>query len=145
MNELEHKRRTGLTSEAEVAGMLLGVAKPQPDTVRDTALLDRIMAVAERTPRLVAVSAEPKVLTLAPTTPVANPIILARLRPVPRRDLWAAASVLAASLLIGFVAGQTSLPSATVFSVAEASGVSVLSATQDVATLLAGAELGDDD
>ena len=61
-----------------------------------------------------------------------------------RRDLWTAASVLAASLVIGFVAGQTSLPNDAVHRVADASGVS-LSASNDIAAVLTAAELGDDD
>jgi hypothetical protein len=143
MSELEHKRRAGPASDAEIAGRLLSVAKPRADAAREAALLERIMTAAEHTPRLAVVTA---VSRQEPHAEIVSAVVsLTQRRAGPRRDLWAAAGALAASLVIGFIAGQMSLPHAAVLSVAEASGVSLSSATQDVATVLATAEHGDDD
>jgi hypothetical protein len=157
-------------TDAEIAGRLLAVAKPKTDLTRDAALLDRILAAAERTPRLApvskvqhamhpdvpvdsrpAASVQPDRQTAArPETTRPETTRPGVMLPVParwtvRRDVWAAVSTLAASLVIGFVAGQTSLPHAAVHTMAEASGVSLTSAPIDIARMLASAELGDDD
>jgi hypothetical protein len=133
MSELEHKRRSGPATDAEIAGRLLAAAKPRVDAAREAALLDRIMATTERTPRLAVVTANTPITAAPPR------------RAGPRRDMWAAAGALAASLVIGFIAGQMSLPRDAVYKMAEATGVSLSSATQDVAQGLAAAETGDDD
>jgi hypothetical protein len=141
MTELDTKRLLGPLSDADVAGHLLAAAKPQADIALEAALLERIMAAAERTPRLAAVATLPK-----QQLPMERALAVASARRgASSRDLWKAASVLAASLVIGFVAGQSSLPHAAVHRVAEASGLSLASATHDVASVLAGAEHGDDD
>ncbi len=148
MSELEHKRRAGPATDAEVAGRLLAVAKPQGDAAREADLLERIMASAERTPRLASVapaSEAPKPRTEAVPAAATRVAPAFARRVAPRRDVWAAAGALAASLVIGLVAGQMSLPNAAVHRLAEVSGVSLTSATHDVATVLAAAEFGDDD
>ena len=144
MSELEHKRRAGPASDAEIAGRLLAAAKPQGDAPREAALLERIVAAAERMPRLAAVAPAPSTLGARPAADTKVAALPGR-RTAPRRDLWAAAGALAASLVIGFVAGQMALPNAAVHRLAEVSGVSLTSATHDVATVLASAEHGDDD
>lgn len=156
MSENDQRRSVMPSSEAEVAQRLLAAAKPERDAAREAALLERIMAAAERTPRLVVVGAGQPVAA-ATATPAAvdhapavvrNVVASSRMplrRAGGRRDLWAATSVLAASLLIGFLAGQMSLPNAAVRSLAEASGVSFSSATQDAAQVLAAVEDEDED
>lgn len=158
MSENDQRRSVMPPSEAEVAQRLLAAAKPERDAAREAALLERIMAAAERTPRLVVVGAgQPVAAATETATPAAvdhapavvrNVVASSRMplrRAGGRRDLWAATSVLAASLLIGFLAGQMSLPNAAVRSLAEASGVSFSSATQDAAQVLAAVEDEDED
>ncbi len=139
MSEREHDTLGGRGLDAEITGRLLALAKPPVDAAQEAALLERIVSAAARTPRL-AVVTRPSPSTAA-TRPIARAPTTARV--AARRDVWAAVGVLAASLIIGFVTGQTALPQATVFRVAEASGVTLVS--QDVAGLLATAEQEDDD
>lgn len=151
MDELEKKRRLGPATDEEVIGRLLKAAKPKQDAAREAALLDRIVAAAERTPRAVATAPQPAVSAVPP--PKAQLHAVTPRRPsrtsspslLTNKESWSAAGLLAASLLIGFLAGQTTLTQTAMQRVAEASGVSLTAASQDVATVLAAAEHEDED
>ena len=145
MDDLEKKRRLGPVTDEEVAGRLLHVAKPARDHAREAALLDRIVVQAERTPRVVVTAVERPSIA-AVTSHLAQQAIAPRRPPLlSRNETWGAAGLLAASLLVGFFAGQTTLTQTTMQRVAEASGVSLTSASQDIARVLASAEHEDDD
>lgn len=145
MDELEKKRRPGPATDEEVAGLLLKAAKPKQDAAREAALLDRIVAQAERTPRVVAAAPDVRPVAASIATLPARNVATRRPPLLSRNETWGAAGLLAASLLIGFFAGQTTLTQTTMQRVADASGVSLTPATQDIARVLAAAESEDDD
>ena len=149
MDELEKKRCPGPATDEDIAGLLLKVAKPVRDTAREAALLDRIVAAAERMPRAVAApDLRPVAAQDIASRAAKTPPRFAALRRAPlltRNESWGAVSLLAASLVIGFLAGQTTLTQTTMQQLADASGVSLTPATQDIARVLAAAEHEDDD
>ncbi len=86
-----------LHAEANALDRVLDRA-PRIVASRETELADRIMAAAARTPRVAASNASPVV---APATP--------RVPTLPRRDLWRAAGMMAACLVLGFSIGWSDL------------------------------------
>jgi hypothetical protein len=145
MDDQEIKRSLAPTDDNAVIDQILRRAKPQPDLGREAALLDRIMRTAERTPRVVPTRGQ----THAPRPHSAvSPTVAkstAPQRPRANRDLWGSMGILAASLVIGIVAGQSSLSDRAVNGFEEATGFTLASASQDAAHTFALAETGDED
>lgn len=149
--------------DEEVAARLLALAKPVADPAREALLLDRIVTTAARTPRLAPRLARTEALphdatplvTGATAQPAAAPRVMSagdvvpfvtpRSRaPIVRADVWKIASVLAASLVIGFMAGLSpSVSDRAVNTLEEATGLTFASLPQELAATLATAEHGD--
>ncbi len=139
----------GLTDAAAAFDRLLACAKPARDATRELVLLDRIVAAAERSPRLAAVMAG---AAMASNT---HPPVIARIEVKPSatqrkvqrssRDWWGGAGIMAASLLVGIIAGQSTFSEQTVRGFEQATGIVLASASQDLAATLAFAEHGEDD
>jgi hypothetical protein len=130
-----------LSGEAAAIDRLLQLAKPAPDSTRE-----RIMAAAERTPRIAVVTSAPPLAPAVPTMPQTARMTQRLLGPArSHRDRWGAAGILAASLLVGVVAGQTSYSQQTVRRFEQATGLTLASASHDLALTLAAHDLGEDD
>lgn len=96
----------GLLAEAEALDRVLERA-PLPSLAKEAELADRIVAAAQRTPRLVRIN-EPGAAA-APAAPEGAPLAGGRRAGLLRADVRKAA-VLAASLLVGLYLGQSNLP-----------------------------------
>jgi hypothetical protein len=141
-NPIQNSSR-GLTGEDAHLDALLRAARPAVDQAREAALLERIMAAAEKTPRLAVVVSE-----AAPSSVMTAKAVLAR-PALPhhraRRDLWGAGGLLAASLVVGVMLGQSSLSHQTATRIEQATGLTLASASQEVARLLASVEFDEDE
>jgi hypothetical protein len=94
----------------------------------EAALLDRIVASAERVPRLVVVSE-----TLPPSrTPASTVLTPQRSRAVLARRAGLS-GLLAASLLLGVLLGQTSVSEVAVASIEDVTGLALTTASLDLA------------
>lgn len=128
--------------EAEALDRLLAMAAPKTAAASDTRLVDRIVAAAERTPRVVtgkpnAFPAEPK-LAAADSAP-ANVVKLERRTAVGRvfaSDLRRGFAVLAASLVLGLSIGQSGLLDRAVVGLEELTGVAIAPVSQDITRAL---------
>jgi hypothetical protein len=87
-----------LLTEAVALDRVLDRA-PRLDPGRETALADRIAALAVKAPRVAT----------ANVRPAATPVPTLQRATVPRRDAWRAASMLAACLVLGFSIGWSGL------------------------------------
>ena len=132
-----------LTDEAAAFDQLIAHAKPARDAARELALLDRIVAAAERSPRLAVVMTAPAPPVIARSEVKISPTQSKAQRP--SRDWWGGAGIMAASLLIGIIAGQTTYSEQTVRGFEQATGIMLASASHDLAATLAFAEHGEDD
>jgi hypothetical protein len=98
-----------LLAEAEALDRLLGRA-PLPSLAKEAELADRIVAAAQRTPRLVRINEAAKAPdAAAPATATQVPVASHRRAGFVRADLRKAA-VLAASLFAGLYLGHSNLP-----------------------------------
>jgi hypothetical protein len=96
-----------LLAEAEALDRVLERA-PLPTLATEAALADRIVAAAQRSPRIVAIGgAGPPRAEKAPGLPAVRPA--AERPPIVKRKVRAA-GLLVASLMLGVVIGRTSLP-----------------------------------
>jgi hypothetical protein len=134
-----------MTDATAAVDRLLAKTRPAHDAAREAALLDRIVAAAERTPRVIAATPAPSPARLHAQPPTPPP----RSQPRPtlrsNRDWWGGAGILAASLLIGVIAGQTAYSEQSVRGFEAATGMTLASATTDLADTLASAEPAEDD
>jgi hypothetical protein len=130
---------TKLTDDDAKLDALLRQARPATDAAREAALLDRIMAATEKGPRLVVTAAAP-FATAAVAPPDLVPAAAPALGRRARRDIWAAGSLLAASLVVGVFLGQSTYTETTVRRIEQATGVMLASVSQDLALSLASAE-----
>lgn len=161
----------GLSSEDVRLDRLLKAARPPRDAAREAALLDRIMASAGKAPRVVARTARPDAVTalrVVPVAPAAAPDAAALnaetaaplARPVAqpperqparstvqrsRRETWAASSLLAASLIVGLIAGQLSYTSETLTRLEQVTGLTLASASDEIDRTFATFDGEDDD
>jgi hypothetical protein len=118
-----------LLAEAEALDRILQSA-PVPALAAEAALAERIVAAAQRSPRMV------KLAGAAPATPAAAPVHAGASLPVvagngpgrARLRLWSreagAVGLLAASLVIGVVIGHSKLPPQIVPALADMAGLS---------------------
>jgi hypothetical protein len=145
-------RHGGLSAEDAKLDALLKAARPVSDAAREAALLDRIMAAAEKTPRLV--SGPTAVAPVAPATAKAavvattdvlrrEPAAPVRLAVRPRRDFMMASGLLAASLVAGLLIGQMPYAAQTVTRIEQVTGFTLASASDEVAR--ASSELDEDE
>jgi hypothetical protein len=141
----------GLLPEDAKLDALLKAARPVSGAAREAALLDRIMAAAEKTPRLVSRPAElpaapapATAVVLAATTVLRRePPAPVRLAVRPRRDFMMASGLLAASLVAGLVIGQLPYAAQTVTRIEQATGYTLASASDEIAR--ASSEWDEDD
>jgi hypothetical protein len=131
---------TKLTDDDAKLDALLRQARPAADAAREAALLDRIMAATEKGPRLVVAAHSAPVATAAVASPDLVPAAAPALGRRARRDIWAAGSLLAASLVVGVFLGQSTYTETTVRRIEQATGVMLASVSQDLALSLASAE-----
>jgi hypothetical protein len=136
-----------LSRDDHALDAVLQQVKPHSDPQREADLLDRIMAAADKTPRIVAVATP----SVAPVGPAAVRSGDAQRTVLPLRqrrtgnDLWRAAGLLAASLVVGVFLGQSPFGAHTARRIEQATGFVLASASQAAALSLASAELEDDD
>jgi hypothetical protein len=134
-----------LEAEERALDALLARARPEVTPDRLAALTDRIVAAAERTPRLAAVTlSEPPALAVSVATkPAATPA-----RPMGdltrRRDLRRSLAAIAASLVLGVSVGQSGLLDVAVAGFEDMTGLSLASAPVDMARALGAAETLED-
>jgi hypothetical protein len=129
------KTSSDLPRDDAALDALLRQAKPQRDEGREAALLARIMATAEKTPRLVV--ATPAVVAPA----AARSLALRR----PDRDIWRAAGIMAAALVVGVFLGQSSFGEQTARRIEQSTGFMLASAGNEAAYSLAALEADDDE
>lgn len=148
------KSDRGLSREDAQLDAFLAAARPAADAAREAALLDRIMATAERTPRVIARAPAVAAGTVAavnapvpPTTPASLVVSLAEARAArrPNRDRWAAGGLLAASLVAGLLLGQMPYAEQTVTRIEQVTGFTLASASNEIARAIAAVELDEDD
>lgn len=145
----------GLSHEDARLDALMKAARPTADAAREAALLERILAAAEKTPRVVAGTNEaPRVVTDSAAIPAVSRntqpdvVDLATARAAarrPRRDVWAAGGLLAASLVAGLMLGQLPYASETMTRIEQATGLSIASPTYEIARAIASIELDEDE
>jgi hypothetical protein len=109
-----------LLAEAAALDALLarGVADSVPDIAATSALAARIVAAAAKTPRIAAASEPAKPLGVVSSSASRHG----------RTDVWRAAAVLAASMVLGVFVGQSQLGAHALPKIAALAGVSFASA-----------------
>jgi hypothetical protein len=115
-----------LLAEAEALDRVLGRA-PQPSLVREAALAERIVASAQRSPRIVRISrddAPPAPASYKGTVVHLPPMGATRRRWRIRPQIGGTASLLAASLAMGIFLGLSSVPQSVVPALEEMAGLS---------------------
>lgn len=144
-----------LLDEAAALDRLLG-GGPAANAEAERALAERIVAAAIRSPRLaVAAGAGAPVATTAEAKPIASVVAPPRSSDARRgsasvlgslrgRDARRSLAVLAASLVIGLSLGQAGFADRVVVGFEDLTGVSLSSASQDMASALGAAEAGDE-
>jgi hypothetical protein len=153
MTDTTHIHDRALSDADQALDRMLLAARPARDAARDAALLERILAAAERAPRIAAVTRAPlqpqfaHAVTQAPVAVDAHIHAPGRTHRALRanRDWWGSAGIMAASLMIGIIAGQTTFSEQTVRGLEQVTGITLASATLDLASTLAAAEQGEDD
>lgn len=136
--------------EAEALDRLLAMAAPKKAAADDALLADRIVAAAERTPRVV--TGKPHAPVAAPKRAVSesapgNVITFQRRTAFGRvfgSDLRRGFAVLAASLVLGLSIGQSGLMDRAVVGLEEITGVAIAPVTQDIAGVLSIEPTGDE-
>ena len=132
--------RARLDAEAKALDQLLARARPAIDPARLDALTDRIVATAQRTPRMAASSTK-----RSPSVPPQKAVPVARLSAfTQRRDVRRSLSAIAASLMLGLSIGQAGLLDAAVNGLEDLTGLAFASAQTDVASALSAAETFED-
>jgi hypothetical protein len=111
-------RRVLAEAAALDAVLARGVADIAPDATVSSALAARIVAAAAKAPRLAAIS-EPSGPLRVSGRPVSKDA---------RTDIWRAAAVLAASMVLGVFVGQSQLGAQALPKIAALAGVSFASA-----------------
>lgn len=139
MTKTTKETTSGLTGDDAKLAALLQQVRPVPDAAREAALLDRIMAAADKSPRLVVVASTPAPAAVA-TLPARPAVAPAVSRTRVRSDIWAAGGLLAASLVIGVFLGQSTYTETTVRRIEQATGVMLASVSQDFAQSISAAE-----
>lgn len=133
--------------EAAALDKLLAMAAPKTPSA-DSILVDRIVAAAERTPRVVApntVSGSAKT-----TSPAASgDRVVAFQRPASMARFWGAdirrgLAVLAASLVLGLSIGQSGIMDRALLGFEDLTGVPLASVSQDIAGALTDDASGED-
>jgi hypothetical protein len=112
-DDLDVKRPKIPPSDAEVTDRLLRIIRPTVDPAAEAARIDRIVAASARMPRLAAIEAAvpPRAASAHRLTAVLpSPAQPAAVSPRPSRFAThaGAAGLMAASLLVGVLLGQTS-------------------------------------
>jgi hypothetical protein len=116
-----HRDARRLLAEAEVLDRVLESA-PLPALAIEAALAERIVAAAQRSPRIVTIGgAGPPRVEKAPGLPAVR---AAATRPPLLHRKVGAAGLLVASLMFGVVIGRTSLPQQVLPELAELAGLS---------------------
>lgn len=138
--------------EAAALDKLLALAALKP-AAPDAGLVDRIVAAAQRTPRVVthATPAAAITMAIAAATPKAEPEsrVIAFERPAPTTRIWGrdmrrGLAVLAASLVLGLSIGQSGIMDRALLGFEDWTGVPLASASQDIGGALTDDTGGDD-
>ena len=136
--------------EAAALDRLLATAAPKKASA-DKALIDRIVATAERTPRVVTQTAAQKIAkTATPVdTPRAQETIVPLRRPAPASRAWGSDlrrgfAVLAASLVLGLSIGQLGIMDRALVGLEDITGVALAPVSQEIAGALTEDASGED-
>lgn len=128
--------------EAEALDHLLAMAAPKKSASNDALLIDRIVAAAEKTPRVVV--GKSQTATNVPQ-PVASNVERSNVVTFERRtafgrvfgsDLRRGFAVLAASLVLGLSIGQSGLMDRAVVGIEEITGVAIAPVSQEISRAL---------
>ena len=136
--------------EAAALDRLLAMAAPKKASA-DKDLIDRIVAAAERTPRVVTQNAAQAITNRAATveTPRAKDTVVSLRRPTPTTRVWSTDlrrgfAVLAASLVLGLSIGQLGIMDRALVGLEDITGVAMAPVSQEIAGALSEDASGED-